>query len=120
MESGTILVIDDEPVIRAMAQALLSDLGFDVLLAENGKIGFEIYQKEQKNIGAVILDLVMPVMSGKETFELLLEENPDVKVIIASGFSREDRIAEFKKMGAVIFLKKPYKQEEIERVLKSI
>lgn len=111
--SGGILLVDDEVLIREMGQALLEDHGYQVFVAENGKQALEIYEREQANIQLVILDVVMPVMGGKETLQKLLEVHPDVKVLMSSGFHQDETNDSFIKLGACGFIQKPYRTHEL-------
>ena len=72
-----------------------------------------MYAREKGNISLVILDMLMPIMGGKETLVRLMEDNPDVKVLIASGFHRDGTIDELVKLGAKGFLQKPYLSQEL-------
>ncbi|MBT7170649.1 MAG: PAS domain S-box protein, partial [Phycisphaerales bacterium] len=105
----TILLIDDEPMIRNMAWSILSDMGYTVLLAENGRRGVELYRDNIETIDLVVLDMIMPVLSGRETFGELHEINPAVKVVMASGFAHDDRIEEMLSLGAKQFVRKPFR-----------
>ena len=82
----TILVIDDEPTIRKSLDLYLTKLGYRVLLAENGTAGLELYKKDENQVDLVLLDLSMPHMSGQEVLRTLRSLNPDVKVIIFTGY----------------------------------
>lgn len=115
--SGGILLVDDEVLIREMGQALLEDHGYQVFLAEDGKQALEIYEREQANIQLVILDVVMPVMGGKETLQRLLEVNPDVKVLMSSGFHQDETNDSFIKLGARGFIQKPYRTEDFFKAI---
>lgn len=117
---GTVLVIDDEEDVRAVCADMLTHMGFDVLVASDGKEGIQQYIQNKEKIDFVILDMIMPKMGGNEVFATLKEINPDVKVIICSGFSNEgyagiDRLL---KAGAVAFLQKPYTQASLVEALK--
>lgn len=115
---GRILVIDDEPFIRKTAVNLLSSLGYEVLAAEGGKKGIELYSLEKNSIDLVLLDVVMPEMNGKETFSRLKEINPSVKVIFSSGFNKEGRAEELLASGAKGIIPKPYRLNELSRIIK--
>lgn len=115
---GRILVIDDEAFLRKVISDLLSSLGYEVLLAEGGKKGIEIYSFEKDTINLVLLDMVMPEMNGKETFLKLKEINPDVKVIFSSGFNKEGRAEELLALGAKGIIPKPYRLNELSRIIK--
>ncbi len=105
--SGIILVIDDEDVIRTTAGSILESLGYRVLMAENGRQGLELFQSEHQSIDLVLVDMVMPEMNGQECFFHMKEIDPDVRVILASGFSRDADLDELKKAGLKGFLRKP-------------
>jgi len=105
---GLILVVDDEDLLRRMAREILNECGYDVLTAENGKAALEIYRERHREISAVLLDMVMPEMSGKETLKEMKRINPDVKVLLASGFRQDDRVNEVMEMGVLEFIHKPY------------
>ncbi len=118
-----ILLVDDEEIIRSMGTALLEDLGYTVYTADNGASALEVYKENRKKIAVVVLDVVMPIMGGMECLKKLKILNPELKVIIASGFSRSDTSSDFKKNGAEDFIDKPYRQitlaEAIKKALQS-
>jgi PAS domain S-box-containing protein len=106
---GCILIVDDEAVIRNMAREILTELGYEVLLAEDGQEGVDVYKEKQEKIDLVILDLVMPKMSGRDCFQALRKIDPEVKVILSSGFARDTSVSDLFEAGAVGFVKKPYR-----------
>lgn len=112
---GTILIIDDEGIIRNMAKNILNSIGYNALLAINGQDGINIYEKEKDNIDLVLLDMLMPVMNGKETFKHLKQINPEVKVLISSGYSSDKEVTAILEQGASGFLHKPYKKSELAK-----
>lgn len=112
-EGKTVLVIDDEPVIRLMAEQLLAEAGFTVLTAENGQEGVRIFQEHSAQINVVVVDMVMPVQDGLQTMRELRGLDPAVQVIAASGFSQNERIDQMLKEGARDFIHKPYNLHEI-------
>lgn len=112
-DSGGILLVDDEVLIRNMGQALLLDHGYQVYLAENGAEALEVYERERENISLVILDVVMPVMGGKEALQRLTESYPNIRVLISSGFHHDENSDSFIKQGAVGFIQKPYNTREL-------
>lgn len=115
--SGTILVVDDEEVVRTTAKMLLTFLGYDVLLAVDGVDGLERFKQNSDKIKVVILDMIMPHMGGADTFRAIREIAPDAKVIISSGFIRDESIAALLKEGVVGFLPKPYQRKELAQIL---
>ena len=113
VNGGTILVIDDEEAIRLMLSKTLKYVGYDVLNASTGKEGIDLYKKEQKQISAVILDVILPEMDGVLIYKALKEINPNVPILISSGFASNKQTIELKEMGVDGFLKKPYRQSEL-------
>jgi signal transduction histidine kinase/CheY-like chemotaxis protein/HAMP domain-containing protein len=109
--SGTILIIDDEEIVRSIAKTILEEAGYTVLLAVNGEEGVRIYRENQQEIAGVLLDLVMPKMQGHEVFENIKVLNPEVKVLMASGFVNDERAQEALTMGVKGFIQKPYSLE---------
>ena len=105
---GLILIIDDEKAIRKTASDILKTCGYSVMEAKNGLEGVNIYKENKNSIKAVILDMIMPEMSGKEAYLLLKEINPDIKVILTSGFQYDNRVQEVIQLGISAFLQKPY------------
>jgi PAS domain S-box-containing protein len=110
---GLILVIDDEEVMRQTAKSILEECGYDVILAGDGPRGIEMYKKYAGNIKAVLLDMMMPKMSGKQVFIELKKINSDVKVLLASGFKQDARVEEILALGVKAFIRKPYGLENL-------
>jgi two-component system, cell cycle sensor histidine kinase and response regulator CckA len=106
--AGTILVIDDEAIVRQVARSALERYGYTVLLAENGQQGVEIYRLQADEINAVLLDLTMPVMTGEETLKVLQQMRPDVAVVLSSGFNEADALRRFGEHHLAGFIQKPY------------
>jgi len=118
--SGTILVIDDEIIIRTTTSLLLENLGYTVLLAENGEAGANLYQREVKNIDLVILDMVMPVMGGREAFDKIIAINPEAKVIISSGYARNVDLTYLTQRKPAGFITKPFNQFEMSELIAQV
>lgn len=106
--SGTILVVDDEEMVRKMARATLEHYGYDVVEAENGESAVGIFEDRSSAIHAVILDLTMPVMSGESTLNHLRRINPAVPVVLSSGFNEAEATRRFNGDELAGFLQKPY------------
>lgn len=106
--SETILLVDDEEGIISVSKALLVHLGYHVLAANSGQEALEIYRKEGEAIDLVILDMIMPGMSGGETFNLLKEMNPEIRVILSSGYSLDGMASQIMEHGCRSFLQKPF------------
>lgn len=118
--SGCILMVDDESVMRTVAKAILEELGYEVLLAEDGKNGLDLYKAEHQKIDLVILDMLMPVMNGKQCFEEMQKIDPAVKVILSSGFSKEEDVLDMKTKGLRKFIRKPFRRSALSQVVHEV
>ena len=103
-----ILVVDDEDSIRTYSQRSLEKEGYTVLTAADGESALQIYDEKKNTIDLVLLDIIMPGMGGKKCLQKLIEFDPDVKVVIASGYSPDNQINQFTDHGACGYLRKPY------------
>ncbi len=118
-ETKTILVIEDEDMVRDMAVKALKAFGYNTLDACDGEAGLVLFKKNPLSIDAVLLDIIMPKMSGAETFKKMLNINPSLKVIVASGHvTNQDQKKIFSK--ACAYLEKPYQIMELKQTLESI
>ena len=117
----TILIVDDHETIWDFLIDALSELGYSVLLAENGLDAVEIYEANPDQVDLVLLDMVMPKAGGHQTFLRLKAIDPNVKVLLSSGFVSENEVADLLEQGACGFLPKPHRLpvvlKEIRRVL---
>jgi two-component system, cell cycle sensor histidine kinase and response regulator CckA len=111
----TILIVDDEPFIIDVTRDILKSFGYEVLAAKSGKEAIRTYQKHGGSIGLVILDMIMPDMGGGDVFEGLKAINPDVKVILASGYSISGHAQTIMERGCLAFLQKPFGMAELCR-----
>ena len=114
---GTLLLVDDEESLTALGRRMLEHLGFTVLTAANGLQAVELYRTRGKEIDLVLMDLTMPHMDGAEALGELRRLNPDVRVVLASGYSREDVAARFAGMGPDGVLQKPYTLAKLREAL---
>ncbi|HUJ76624.1 MAG TPA: ATP-binding protein, partial [bacterium] len=105
---GTVLVVDDEPLVRAFASEGLKGLGYKVLVAENGRQALEIFSHPPAKIDCVLLDLIMPGMSGLETYRQMRAADPQVRVVFASGYSTGEILRDAPDARAAAFIGKPY------------
>ena len=111
-EKRTILVVDDEELIRRLASMTLSAAGYTVIEATDGQQALEIYQHEWERIDLVLLDLTMPALSGHDAFRHLLKLNPQVRVVFASGYAAE-QLSDEEKQQMAGFVKKPYRPGDL-------
>jgi len=114
---GTVLVIDDEKSVRTIAEAFLKKAGFKVIAASNGMEAIELFNLNSKEINAVILDMTMPDLNGRETYDELCKIQSDVKVILSSGYSEEEAFSQFGHDGIKDFLQKPYEFKTFMEVI---
>ncbi len=105
---GTILLVDDEESLIALGARMLEHLGFTVLTAADGLQAVDSYRERGKEIDLVLMDLTMPHMDGAEAFGELRRLNPDIRVVLASGYSHEDVASRFAGKGLAGVLQKPY------------
>ena len=115
-ESGKILVIEDDDILRTTAGLMIQDMGFSVVSASNGIEGVELFRKQKDEIEMVLLDMVMPEMNGLAVFEKIKEIDPTAKIIMTSGFSQEGRIPK----DADGFLPKPYRKNQLTDIIKRV
>jgi two-component system cell cycle sensor histidine kinase/response regulator CckA len=106
--AGTVLVVDDEEMVRAVAKLTLQRSGFSVLTASDGNEALRVYREHGAGIAAVVLDVTMPRPGGEEVLGELRRIRPDVRVILSRGYDEQDATARFADKGLARFLQKPY------------
>ncbi len=111
--TGTILIVDDEETIREVAAMMLEEAGFDTMSANDGVEALEVYKQHGDRITGVLMDMTMPRMDGKECFRELRRINPDVKVVLSSGYNEQDATSRFVGQGLAGFIQKPYSPEAL-------
>ncbi len=117
---GTVLVVDDEEMVRGLLKRRFERLGVRVMEAENGQEALDIYRQHDKEISLVLLDYKMPKLDGIETFVELKKLNPDAKAILSSGYGEEDAIKSHGPRGWSGFIQKPYDLEEMVAKVQSL
>jgi CheY-like chemotaxis protein len=105
---GTILLIDDDEIMRITASAILESLGYEIITADNGQTGTEEFKVNAERIDLVILDMIMPVMNGRDCFKAIRALDPDSRIILTTGFSNQDDVDDMKKEGLCGIIHKPY------------
>ncbi len=118
--SGTVLLVDDEETIRAIGSKQLQHLGLDVLTAEDGRQAVAVYRERRAGIDLVLLDLIMPHMNGEEAYRELRQIDPDVRVILASGYSESDITSRLAGKGLAGCLQKPYTLTNLRSLLSTL
>ena len=116
----TILLVDDEEVITDVSREILETLGYRVLVAGSGQEAIDVYTINRDEIDMVIMDMIMPQMSGGETFDILKSIDPDVKVILSSGYSLKGQAAQIMERGCRAFLQKPFNIKELSKKVRNV
>jgi PAS domain S-box-containing protein len=107
--SGRVLLADDEPSVRSVGARMLQRLGFEVLLAEDGREAVRKFEKHGESLVLVLLDMTMPHLDGAETFRELRRLRPDVKVVLTSGYTEAEATGRFSGKGLAGFVQKPFR-----------
>ena len=118
--TGTILLIDDEKMILDVGCELLEELGYTVLSALSGQEALQIFQENSTKIDLVIMDMIMPGMSGGEAFDRLRNINQDIKVLLSSGYSLKGQATQILRRGCDGFIQKPFNLNQLAEKIGSI
>ncbi len=118
--SETVLLVDDEETVIDVGRQMLERMGYTVLVAKSGKDSIEIYRTHKDAIHIVILDMIMPEMSGGETYDQIKKINPHVKVLLSSGYSKDSRATEILTRGCNAFIQKPYTMKGLSLRIREI
>ena len=116
----TILLVDDEPMILEVTADMLDAMGYTVISATSGPQALTLYEQHQSVIDLVILDIVMPDMSGSETFDRLQSLDPDVKVLLSSGYSIDGEAKAILDRGCAGFIQKPFRLEGLSQKIRKV
>jgi two-component system cell cycle sensor histidine kinase/response regulator CckA len=121
--TGTILLIDDEKMILDVGRELLEELGYTVLPVMGGQQAIDVFEKNQDKVDLIIMDMIMPGMSGGETFDRLKEIKQEAKILLSSGYSIDGQATKILRRGCDGFIQKPFNMnqlaEKIQRILTS-
>lgn len=117
---GMILLVDDEEMIISVGEEMIRTLGYKVMTAKGGKAALEVFRENMNRIDLVILDLIMPGMSGSETFNHLREMDPEAKVLLASGYNINGEASSLMKRGCNGFIQKPFNIQELSQRIHNI
>jgi CheY-like chemotaxis protein len=113
--TGTILLVDDEEMVLEVGERFLKVMGYQVLTAREGKEAIEVYKKHQEIIDLVLLDIIMPNMKGGEVFDRLKNINPNIKVLLLSGYSIDGEASQILERGCSGFIQKPFDMNQLSK-----
>jgi len=117
---GLVLLIDDEAVVREIGSEMLDSLGIDCITACNGQEGIDLYQKNNTSINLVILDVEMPGISGEKVYEKLKQINPDIAILVISGYAKNYLESKYFKRKLEHFMPKPFQMKQLTQYLHSL
>ncbi len=115
MGTGTILLVDDEDMVLDVGEQMLKALGYKVFLARSGKEAIELYKANKDMVDLVLLDMVMPEMGGGETYDQMKEINPNLKVLLSSGYSINGQATDILDRGCNAFIQKPFRMSDLSQ-----
>ncbi len=115
--AGTVLVVDDEPIVREVTARLLDRLGYFALLASGCDEALQMLRHHAGEIELVLLDMIMPGKSGRDCFHEVRRLHPAVKVVMASGYTRGEEVSDLIELGLSGFLRKPFRSAELAKTL---
>ncbi|HSQ83755.1 MAG TPA: ATP-binding protein, partial [Desulfobacterales bacterium] len=118
--TGTILLVDDEDMIIDVGSQILASLGYMPLLAKSGKEAIDVYEKNKDRIVMVILDMIMPGMGGGETYDRLKSIDPEIRVLLSSGYSIDGQASEIIDRGCNGFIQKPFNVIQLSRKIREV
>ena len=116
----TILLVDDEEMILDVGVQFLEKLGYSVLEAKGGKEAIQIYQENKDSIDMIILDMIMPDMGGSEVYDKIKVIDPEVKVLLSSGYSVEGQATEILNRGCNSFIQKPFNLKSLSGKIREV
>ncbi len=116
----TVLLVDDEDMIVDIGKEMLKGLGYEVLTAKGGKEALETYRENQNKIDVIILDMIMPKMGGGDVYDRLREINPEIKVLLSSGYSMNSEAKNILERGCNSFIQKPFNMKELSQKIREV
>jgi two-component system cell cycle sensor histidine kinase/response regulator CckA len=118
VERGTVLIVDDEILVLEIARDILQRFGYAVLTAESGEQALSLYEQRHQDIDAVVLDLVLPGMDGREVIHKVRELDSNACIVVSSGCITDETSAELRALGVDGFVQKPYRIAELLEAVK--
>ena len=119
-QDETILLVDDEDTIVDVAEEMLKAMGYNVLSAGGGKEAIEVYKKNKDKVDLVVLNIIMQDMGGGEVYDRMKKINPNVKVLLSSGYSIDGPAAEILARGCDGFIQKPFDMKQLSQSIRNI
>ena len=117
---GTVLLVDDEESIRTIGTLMLETMGFDVLLASDGREAVAIFEESGNEIAFVLLDMTMPHMGGEEAFREMRRIKKGARIILSSGYNEQEVTSRFAGKGLAGFVQKPYRYEKLRGIVQAV
>jgi two-component system cell cycle sensor histidine kinase/response regulator CckA len=116
----SILLVDDEDMFLDVGKEVLKKLGYEVFVARSGKAALDIYEENKEKIDLVILDMIMPDMGGGETYDRMKRKNPDLKVLLSSGYNVDGQATQILNRGCDGFIQKPFSIKGLSRQIREV
>ncbi|SPD73071.1 Two component system sensor histidine kinase, hybrid [uncultured Desulfobacterium sp.] len=116
----TVMLVDDETMVTEVGEEILKALGYSVIVAGSGDEAVRVYQKQADKIDIIVLDMIMPGMSGGETYDCFKKINPNVKVLLSSGYSVDGMAQDILDRGCNMFIQKPFNIKELSKKLRDV
>jgi len=116
----TILLVDDEEMVLGVGEKFLKVMGYHVLTSRDGREAIEVYRKNWEAIDLVVLDIIMPNMGGGEIFDRVKEINPNIKVLLSSGYSIDGEATKILERGCNGFIQKPFDVKQLSQTIRAI
>lgn len=118
--SQTVLIVDDEEMVRSIATQMLEKLGYNVVAASSGAEAVEIFEQDPGKFDLVVLDMVMPGIDGSKVFDKIKELDSSIKCILSSGYSRDSQANAIMKRGCDAFIQKPFRLQDLSQLIESL
>ncbi len=117
---ATVLLVDDEELVRNVSSLMLKRLGYNVLAAADGAEAVALYREHRDAIDLVLLDASLPGLSGPDTLKALHAMNPSLPVVLASGYTEPEARAQFEGLDVAGFLQKPYQMPVLDQQVRAV
>jgi CheY-like chemotaxis protein len=117
LSQSTVLVVDDEELLRDVVAMMIEDNGADVLCAQDGNEGVKTFKENVDKVKCVVMDFSMPGMNGYEALCAMREVNKDIPIILVSGLESIPEVSELRKKNEIGFLSKPFQEDELIRTI---